>query len=841
MPELNLKQITDKLNAEFAGEGRKLVFWYDDAAEFAEDIDSLGLTHAKVLRLAPDNQFHTKYFLERLDRETSYLIYAPFSKPPVRDNHLEDALLYSKRFFADRASLLLVDLGIDPMHRNLIQKHIKFFAAKERTQRFYDLEIGQFTSENVEIGLMSALCRTRTASFDEVVRCILTGDALENNKLLAELAKYDLTAAFWRICSEQFGYADSQPSLEKLTISLFVTYTEKFLHGELPPAWKSFSAVKPGNVIAFVDSLMNNVLYLDKFDELSASVANWLNLRSVMEKTGVEAWADCDAFAQIDQHMIRWITEKLLQEDRTASLGGVSIPAICQARRKKHFGPCCQDEYLMLESAHALVLAATYKCKEGLKAITERYLADDYQIDRQYRAFYYHYDRLAEPAPFEKLRDRVENIYTNEYLGKVTVGWNAGLLKEADWAAVLPLQRRFYDQFIRGGKDRVVVILSDALRYEVGQELFARMQDDAKCSATLKAMLGVLPSYTKLGMAALLPHKALEIGDGGKVQIDGQSCDDLKQREALLKQAVPNSRCIQFDEVKSMKKTELREVFTGMEVVYVYHNQIDSRGDKPNTENEVFNACAEAVDEIFQLIKRLSTNANTHHFLVTADHGFIYKRDKLQESDKISLSTAQHAVVNRRFILSEEPVQGDGIAAVGLGQVLGRADSRSVSFPIGANVFKIAGGGQNYVHGGSSPQEMILPVLDVKMEKGRVETRNAQVVLISMVHKITNLIASLDFMQPEPVSDEIRATSYRIFFVAGDGEKISNEFIHMADMKELDPQKRIFRLRFNFKNRQYDKTKPYYLVAVDEKSNVEVLRHSVVMDIVFANNFGFGV
>ena len=30
--------------------------------------------------------------------------------------------------------------------------------------------------------------------------------------------------------------------------------------------------------------------------------------------------------------------------------------------------------------------------------------------------------------------------------------------------------------------------------------------------------------------------------------------------------------------------------------------------------------------------------------------------------------------------------------------------------------------------------------------------RNAQVVLISMVHKITNLIASLDFMQPEPPS-----------------------------------------------------------------------------------------
>ena len=106
MPELNLKQITDKLNAEFSGDTRKLVFWYDDKAEFADEIDTLELAGAKVYRLEPDNQFYTKYFLERVDRENSYLIYAPFPKPSVRDNHLEDTLLYSKQFFADRASLL---------------------------------------------------------------------------------------------------------------------------------------------------------------------------------------------------------------------------------------------------------------------------------------------------------------------------------------------------------------------------------------------------------------------------------------------------------------------------------------------------------------------------------------------------------------------------------------------------------------------------------------------------------------------------------------------------------------------------------------------------------------
>lgn len=111
MAELNLKQIIDRLNAEFTGESRKLVFWYDEKAEFAEDMETAELTNAKIYRLRQDNQFYTKYFLERVDRSTNYLIYAPFPKPDVRDNHLEDTLLYSKRFFADRASLLLLDLA----------------------------------------------------------------------------------------------------------------------------------------------------------------------------------------------------------------------------------------------------------------------------------------------------------------------------------------------------------------------------------------------------------------------------------------------------------------------------------------------------------------------------------------------------------------------------------------------------------------------------------------------------------------------------------------------------------------------------------------------------------
>ena len=338
MPELNLKQITDKLNVEFAGDNRKLVFWYDDKAEFVEDIDTLELVGAKVYRLEQDNQFRTKMFLERQDKETSYLIYAPFPKPSVRDNHLEDMLLYSKRFYADRVSLLTVDLGIDEQYKSVIQKYIKFFAAKDRTQKFYALEIEDFTKESIEVALMSVLCKCRTANFDEVLCAILTGDSLDNNRFLAEFNRYDLLTAFWQLCQEYYGYADANPTLEKLVITLFVTYTERYLKKSLPQPWHSFMSYKSGNIIVFMNNLMNNVLYCKHYDGLSNHVASALNVKIVLAGLPLELLTECDAFAAIDRILLDWLCERLLNEDVGAKLGDLDIPTICAVRTKKHFG-----------------------------------------------------------------------------------------------------------------------------------------------------------------------------------------------------------------------------------------------------------------------------------------------------------------------------------------------------------------------------------------------------------------------------------------------------------------------------------------------------------------------
>ncbi|MBU5461564.1 BREX-1 system phosphatase PglZ type A [Lachnoclostridium sp. MSJ-17] len=839
MAELNLKQITDKLNSQLKGDVRKLVFWYDENGEFAEDIDTLELSNAKVLHLEKDNQFFIKHFLECEDTTTHYLVYAPFPKPDIKENHLEDTLRYSKRFYADRASLITLDLGFDEKLKDVFQEYKKFFAGNKHRQKFYDLEIEATTKADIEIGIMSVICKLKTSNFEEVVRAILTEDGFDDNKYLAEFERYGVDKAFWEQANEHFGYSDPKPTLEKFTMTLFVTYLSKTVYGELPQPWKSFVAYKStNNVTVYLDNLMNSYLYGKRFDEISDIVYNALNADKVLRKMEPADIVDCHLFAGIDRILIDWLIERLENEDTAAKLNGKSITEICINRRRNHFGNKVSAEYYVIENAWHLLSYGVYVPVSGVQNIVRKYQEELYEADRRYRYFYFHYDKVEDTRKFENLRQLVENVYTNDYLNNICVNWNREL-KAADGDTRLTKQINFFDRYIRYAKERTVVIISDALRYEVGYSLFRKLKSDEKCKVKIEPMQSVLPSYTRLGMAALLPHRTLELTDDFEVLVDGKGCNDTAHREPILQSYKQNSRCVQYDDLKNMNQTQLREVFTNQDVVYVYHNQIDARGDKLNTENEVFTACEEAIEEISALIRRLTTCANTVHFIVTADHGFIYKRDNLTESDKIGNITGSKVYKAKRYVVAKKAVEADGVESLPLADILQNDDDKIVSFPMASDIFKAQGGGINFVHGGSSPQEMLIPLIDVRTEKGHKETTSAVISLVSLSNKITNLIFSLDFIQNEPVGSVVKETTYRICFVNENGEKISNEIIHTADNKSTEAANRIFKLRFNLRNRPYNRSDKYYLLIVDDKKDLEVLRQEVMIDIAFADDFGF--
>ena len=839
---MDLKQIAQKLNEEFnKSEVRKLIFWYDADAEFVDDVDSLELNNAKLYKLEKDNQFYTKYFLECEDTTTNYLMYAPFPKPNTRENHLADMVKYSKEFFADRASIICLDLGIPSELKPIIEKHKKFFNAAVRYSKFFELRIDKFDEQVILIGIMSVICKVNTASFEEVLRTVLMESTENDNKYMAEIEKYGLSEAFWSLCNEKYGYQDATPSISRLAIAFFITYTQHFLNGDIPKSWSGHRAYKSGSVVAFMSNTMNNSKYLQAYDDLSNKIAAEISAKKHLSEIPLDRLLECDAFEIIDELIIKWINENLVSENIRASLAGNDIPAVVSIRCSRHYADKFRNVYEMLVHAYGIIKVSNYICPDKLDKIIDHYRDYGFLIDTNYRMFYCYFDRLDKTGWYETLRERVENIYTNEYLDKLTVNFTNALIKESVTDHI-PLQRNFYRRYIANIKERVIVIISDALRYEVAHELWRKMEDDEKCSAQPFMMLGVLPSITKLGMASLLPHNKLELTDDFKVMVDGKPCESTSQREVILQAEKTDSRCVLFDEVVAAKREKVREIFANKDVVYVYHNQIDARGDKASTENEVFAACNEAIEEIYKMIRKLTEEVSARHFIITSDHGFIYKRDKIHEYDKIDGLAKKENLVGKRYIISESEIKAEGVKNFDLSTCIGNTDTRKIYIPSGTSIFKTQGGGQNYVHGGASPQEMLIPMIDVKTYKGRQETRPVTITLISTTTKVTSLIQSFEFFQAEPVTDVVKSAKYRLSFVSDDGESISNEVLYEADSKDTDSARRLTRIRFTFKNRRYGNNNKYYLVAYLEPKNdyqEPIFKHQVIMDIAFADDFGF--
>ena len=119
---------------------------------------------------------------------------------------------------------------------------------------------------------------------------------------------------------------------------MFVTYAAKVLTVEVPAAWKPFVSFKSGNVIAFLDNLMNSYIYGDRFDEISKLVYDSLKGETEFSKLPVESLVSCGIFAGIDEILIRWATERLELEDVAAKLGDDTIPQLLKKRRQEHFG-----------------------------------------------------------------------------------------------------------------------------------------------------------------------------------------------------------------------------------------------------------------------------------------------------------------------------------------------------------------------------------------------------------------------------------------------------------------------------------------------------------------------
>ena len=853
MEELSVKDIREKLLQLFAAS--RIVFWYDASEDFKDTVEELIPPDVTVLSLTDHNAFRVKLHLEHEDPVGKYLVYAPFAKPDVRKNHLEDTLLYSKEFYADQVSYFMANAKIPARLRPAVEKLRTFLfgpqahsnrklraeAAKRREdflERARDFDWVTAEEKVLYRVAVYTLVEARNTTVDDLFYGLFGSSEEEMNARMENIRTFHLEPVLWDFCRERFGYEEANPNLERFILSLFVVTTFRDHLDKIPKKWDLFATAglknRVNNCNVLLDNMMNHVLYQERFDSLSQKAAQDLDAVHVLEKLPLSLFLSTASFACLDELFIQWVKDRLVALDPQAEMDGFSLEEVCQKRLSLHFGEKFRAEYTLLLAGKKLLELQNYVPRSTLRELTDSYCQKDWQADMEYRHFITAYDAVEgeRAGQFDTLRNMILNLYQNEFLEPLLLHWNEAYSTEYQ-REVVPFQKNFYEEEVAPVKEKVAVLISDAFRLEAARELAEKFRNDENCFVEEKVRMAPMPSVTFLGMAELLPHQTLELQHetSPKVLLDGRSCSSTNLREKILQVRNPHSAAIDYDSLLALKATELKNFSAGKEVIYVYHNRIDATGEAMKTESSVFQAVQQTIEELFRLVKRLSKNGNIYRFLVTADHGFLYTRGKLQEADKLEVGDAGSIwLKDRRFLLTDHPVEREGVYSVPLGKTLDNEDDRYVVLAKGMSVFK-ASGGMNYVHGGSSPQELLVPCLFISTKKGIVDTEEAKPILINEIRKISNYHVKLSFYQDQPVSDVVKTAAYKIHFETGTGELISNEPLFRAESKNNKQGERVSTLEFDLQKRSYDSNERYYLKIINAKTEKEIYAREVLLDL----------
>lgn len=837
---------------------RRIIFWHDPEGEFAELIDELCLDGVKTLKLTGKNSFAAKLILSEEDTDSNYLVYKPLSYSDVRDNWLLDIELYNEEFRADLLSIRMQELNMPttPQLRKAMKAYSKFFDNKERVAKLTALKSSYSNVGQLHIDILTVLTGADTNTAPGVIRAILRGDLdIESNEAIASIKKFGNEAVLWEMINRYTGFTyEENASLLSLASHILLTTLSVTMRPSCLSGLEAFISPQHKQLCY---SLVNEWSHSDDdaaLYELARAVEEQHQLERRFDSLEVEDLMSSECFPCINECILR----KYMSEISDNIIKDNDMVAAVERRRTLKWYKRVRYYYDgLLQVAQ---MQQFYQANIGGFHIAEyarlwkEYTENYCKMDYFYRQFHVAFGKSLKESDttledlYKNVADYVEKLYKNWYLATLSKQWISLVGDELARSSRLdgiPQQTDFYMAYVRpiaSSGSRAYVIISDALRYEVALELSTCLLRETKGSAKISALQSIFPSATKFGMAALLPHKQLQLTEDMHVMCDGEAAEGTAGREKILNSYHSGNVAITYKTLLSMKQAERREAVKNASVVYIYHNAIDAVGDKATTEDQVFEACDQAVTELKNLVRMITNDMNGTNILITADHGFLYSYKPLEESDKAEKSFVCGNIIelDRRYVIAD----GDCTADHMLKLPLTHLGSRLMGFTPLDNVrMKKQGGGMNYVHGGVSLQECVVPVIEFKnirtTSKKFVDVKKTALELISRSRKVSNSIFSLDFYQKEAVSGKVSAATYEIYMADASGKAVSDKKTVIADKTSNNGADRVFRTRFTLKSLEFKKTEAYYLTIVEKGTTNVTDRIEFTIDIAFANDFDF--
>lgn len=776
------QSLVDKFNAH------RIVFWYDGKAGWRKDFDDVDLDDVNKIVVEGD-ELSVKLRVLLDEPEQKFLLYFSSRRPADADNWLLDVLLAHDEFHADRASLTLHELGLAPEFKSIATEHAAFFREKKRRSTLKASLQRDEDHESIRRKLMAvAVGETPDGTLDTVLLqlCQQASEELSFDPAKEAFSHFNLLDAFWSEVQRQYGYQSEVPSWHDFLIELF--------QSNLP--FKSDGKKLGGQAVVFLSRWKDSARFSEKFKDVSARMERDLSVESALtEIDNVEDLSEFDACEVIDQHIIRWLLSQFGQSKLVPDVR----KRLLEARKRSFWYEKYSDVYGALEHGAELlekidVLTIEMdSIEEGVKHYRQYWCG----IDFHYRKFQECRKRSHQAGLLEALADKVEATYVNGFLMPLASAWERGMDGCNAWPPNgCAGNRSFFSSIVRPflkKKQKLFVIISDALRYECAVELERRLLAEDRYKPELDSVLSTLPSFTQAGMAALLPHKRLEFsGDCKTVLVDGRSSVGSKNREEILRAGAGVEACLidagDFLELNSKK--EGRELMKNHELIYIMHNAIDSIGDNRDTESELALACADAVEELIRILKKV-TNINGNNMVVVSDHGFLFQQQAVEDADCQSLpGEAKIVCHSRRYAFGAE-IPADSVMRPFRAEALGFENDMQIGVAKGIQRLRVKGAGKRYVHGGAMPQECIIPVLTVNKARSS-DIRSVEVDILAFPSRITTSTVVVRLYQEEPVSEEgkVRGREFRVGFFSKSGTPISDEQVISCDSREVEPRNR---------------------------------------------------
>lgn len=385
--------------------------------------------------------------------------------------------------------------------------------------------------------------------------------------------------------------------------------------------------------------------------------------------------------------------------------------------------PLRKSQWQLVQAAAELGLAIeaagpTLDVKGGLDQAVARYVNRGARVDQAHRHLEQRRTALLYPQlpEFDTVRDRLDALRRlwRDWADNWARDFNA-LCRSSGFLPGNALQQRtLFEEVVRPftqepGPTALFVI--DALRYEMGEELYRMLAGMPASAVHLKARLAELPTVTEVGMNVLAPvmdyGRLRPIMTGGAV--GGFSTGEFRvaepeTRKRAMHDRVGGATCpwLTLEEVVSRDAESLKRTVARTRLLVVHSQEIDNAGEK-GVGPAVFDYVMQKLSAAWRLLR----DAGVRRFVITADHEFLL----LDETARSVQAHGRKIDPNRRHIFSSVAADHRGEARAALSDLGYEGVEGYLMFPETTAVFDTGKRAMSFVHGGNSLQERVIPVL----------------------------------------------------------------------------------------------------------------------------------